>query len=1203
MPGFLKSKSDEKLWNEAKSIARKRGIEGDRVYTYANALFERMARQDANVALEESTIEKIGNKLDLYSQVDYSVNNLDDEEMWYAVEHALFNHGGFNKELDEATQYKVLSNLYSGYKESINKNDFQAITEYVDSLVVPSAKMMHEDTEIVYGLNEYTTGGDYVSFSGGYGYGTGSGMSGMGGYGGRSDLGSVGMGSSRSGGIRRDGGQMNRRYTGNPNAIRHDKVNDEPIVVDIPDKKSNYNPDAVELSPDGIPVKDIERAATSRKASEAWDNEIGAALRGLEQTGLDLADLAEKTPEEIEDILVRKFKILGNSMDDQTLTESVASAGSITDKILEVFGSTTELEEKVERTSRIQDARDILQKKHQQSSVQDKNEDRSYVVDQYGIEKLMRKFGYEYDFKARKWIKKSGDQPDMSGGEAETGHAVDDYEKEDDVRIDDEHIDGPDVVDDEINDDEEEKAQEEPEPEDYEDFKVIDDPVTLENTMRRQQARFILSVLHNDLQYTTFNVTKDGQMIPDTPDKKVDEKMKERGLVWDSFKDIWVDDTNTIPAEIFEIGETRQSLLARSYLAAMGNFFAVQFDNSHNPLITPDEANSKLGHKHYKWDDQENKWLLDDKDLANTEGQLNESYLLTEADKPSFTRPVKLGVQKEAQARFLYRLEQFKFLNEAPEEYKKYIKDIISSAGSNPLSFNKGIKPAPDALSYDKILKLLTGNAKVDPSAKIIPDDVAERAAQHQELKNKALAADETQVAPGNSDETQVAPGNSDETQVAHGNSDEDVTIKGEKLKEADDDGIELRGDETEKSTTTDDSDGITLQGDKAPGHGDAANTMVPQGIVNTQGNNPPHAQDPSTYNVNLTDTKNIIPNTTYTWDKDRSVWLEGNDFPVVAEKVGEDIKSLTGRTILASDSNNPRYLSITDDGEPQVPAADIIEELEDEDDYNWTEEYGWIKGELPEEDPDELNPLEERLRDRHVELLQSYELINANTVDKSISRDGKRKNKGSYSYRLNEPLVFDGKNMNVAKQKVLIDAVVAQHLMDTNHKLTEKVWFRYPENDPDGQKKEDARRANAINDFKKQYSVNINELDEDDQKPGQTHKIDFKKKKSLTLQARQKLSNVLTGLAFAGAGVGANLLKKGFIIASAMDGYNGPYASPLGRTFTQQDLTLGDTFRSAVNSYKLGSKVSDKASNVLTKGPGKVRDVIRNKRSNQTVK
>jgi len=1034
MSGFVQSSKDEKIWDKAKKIAKDKALSGDDFYAYANAIFHRMKGREE---LDESLYNISEDRLKLYKQLDYPINSIDEEESWHTMKYILENHPNFNGELEESDQYEAFDYLFDNYKKTINKNDFDSIKNYLNDMLVPKARVKRKDKDIEYGVLEE----DYIS--GGFG-GLGAAEYGYGGVGYAG-----GRGRRRGFGGPRQGGGMSRRATANPWG-RPGRRQENPIVVDVtsPDEKpSNYKPWQVELTPQGDQVKNVKRNQIQSTIDQAWDSELGEVLRGLENLGLDYEEMADMTQEEIEDIMIRKLRSLGQDQEDLVLQETVKKTKNISNKILEAFGVEETLEEKIKRSSRIQDAREILASKHQVSDAIEKKKDRSYVIDRYGIEKLMRKYGYIFDVLTKKWIKseegKNPNKKDDEKDESEEDKAKDDGQ-ENGINIDAAFADSQEY--DKTDENGESKFKPEPDKDDFDHFKKVNSAVQLETKLKPLQARYLLAISRDEPENTKFSVDKDKIVFkPKISDEKILEKVKNLGWVWNSDKDIWLDETNTIPEKAFKVGETRQSLMARSYLAAMDDLSAIQFTRSREPIITAEEANSMLKNRGYVFDKEINKWLFNDKDLAGGAQNLQESVILNEQKSPK--KVATIDQQEELQARYIYRLVQLKALKDAPEYQRKVIEIIVND--QNPILYDKNLTPVGD-LSNEEIVSILSGEIETDKdkkdekelSRKFILKHLGKKGKQEESFsfKNAIHSLFEQD------DEEQIEVGGEDE-------EDEDVKVSGEEDEEK-------------------------VEKEKIP----------------------------------ISEDDKILPRTPLKFDEQKNIWTKNGEIPDIVKEVGDDIKSLTGRVVLSVRSDDPKYVQVNNKGKPLVFPQRVLSVLERNEEINWSDEHGWIIGQVPEEDEiqdvDELTPEEKELKKEHLIILRRY-------------NNGKG---------------FDADNMKPREVNRLINAIAARYVIEGG--VTEKEFYNVPEN-PRDKVQADMKRQQLVKRFQKKNKMQLKKIPLRDRKsPGKSHFISVKPRRQLRKDVAKLGLTALAGILSKGIG---KTIQLGLAAAAAADGYQGP--------------------------------------------------------------
>jgi len=903
MPGFVKTAADEKVWSKAKNIAKDRGLSGDSMYAYANAVFHKMKE---SIELTENDLNLLQEKIDVYSQIDYPIKSLNEEEIWHIMNAIMTECEHFNKKLEEENRYLVLEYLFNNYKTTINENDYSRIKEYVEGMVIPNAKCSYNDKEIQYGVISE----DYIS--GGYG-GVASNDYGIGG------TGYYGANNRRSGfGGPRGGGQMSRRATGNPDRVITAAIGDEPVEVNIEPKQSNYKPWEVQLTPNGEKVNNIERNKVQNDIDDEWNSELGAMIQGLEYIGLNLNELEDMSQEQIEDLMIKKLKKVGQDFQKEMGTQLTEDM-NIPDKITALFEDDIEtLEEKLQKHSRIQDAREVLSTKHQVHKAIEKNKDRAYVIDQYGVEKLMKQYGYVYDDNNLKWLKKAHSpspedvkpksSTDTKPTDIKAPKNLPDEDKEKISKPEDFNVVG-DVPEKQSSETTDGLEKLEPTEKDYNKFKTIKDPVTLESKLKPLMARFIISLSQESKEPSEFELKDNGLLVPKIEDKEVLLKMHDRKLEWNGEKDIWVDDTNTLPEIIFNSGDSRQSLLARSYLASMGEIAAIQFDMEHNPLFSAEESNNRMESHGYVWNGEVNKWLYNQKDLAES---LNESVLYEqEPKKPEIKLAIPDNKAEELQARFLYRAIQLKALENVPDWQKPKI-DAIKDQIIDPTLDLK-------SLNINIIEKLLTGKGSA------VNDNTSDK--------------------------------NNNETKKVE----ETLISRMKQLFSEQDDELTLSGDEE-----NDPADELSIQGDPEEDKNE------PAGNTTWDMEN----DDSDLSKVLLDNKNNIVPNEIYEWNDNLHFWVEGRGskaFPSVLEDKGENIQSFTGRAIIAQ--KDLRAIQFEESGMPLMDKDRVLRILK-QNDIKWSDKRNiWFTGtEIDEEDiQEELNELENLLKKNDDKILKRY--------------------------------------------------------------------------------------------------------------------------------------------------------------------------------------------------------------------------------------
>lgn len=590
----------------------------------------------------------------------------------------LYNHPIY-KDLPREELEEAVNNIYEKHKD----DDLEQLNEFVDMYMLPVGG---------WGNNR----GNSVAYGQGYAGGSGGsvpqfGMSGINTRGHSNALGGI-------------GGQGVRVYGYNsPNGVTpgqgvapigNDAGKDDPAVVIVPPKKSNYEPWKIETTPEGYRINDIERGIKSNDREEIWNSPLGDVVRALEDYGYDANTVLDMTQEEIEDLIVN---ILKKENKEKELTETFKriKSNKINDIIKESFTLDELEEERKKRKSKTQDARHILAHKHQQKKAEEKKHNsRSYVLDQFDIEKLMSKFNYVYDDNLEKWVqKKKQDKQELDTDNNKKSEG-DPYIKRT----------GEDPYKKQVSPEEEEypsKKQVSPEEEEEDPSKkqYNKDETKIENNddhVKLYQARFILAVVYDLIDYVKYN-----KNIPLIPNDEVVSQMTKRGFYWNEDNNFWYTEDLTIPNELFNIGENKKSIIARSYAAHLFDKNAINIDNeSKQPILDKENVISKLENKNYVWSESLDKWQHIEK--------LEESYtLLCEALKLSKQIGFDPIEAEEMSARYLLRsiqLEELKTLYDQYGENSPKVNDKIEELKDyDPTLFKTYPNTSNPIMDYDEI--------------------------------------------------------------------------------------------------------------------------------------------------------------------------------------------------------------------------------------------------------------------------------------------------------------------------------------------------------------------------------------------------------------------------------------------------------------------------------------------------------------------
>jgi hypothetical protein len=689
MPCHIKNKKMEDIWNTTKS-----SMSGD--FSDEKSLYEAIQkkfRDSVRIMTEDNgnPVQSVGFK------------SLDEEEIYNTIRHVIDESKCLKTELSEDDRYSIYDSLFGNYNKHIGKNDFGSIVEYLQNTLIPNAKMTKDDgSDLVYTLDENFYGGDYITFGGmgGYGFGGVGGFSG----GGALDANGFGGGRRRPGfGGHRQGGQMTKRATFNPNGIDPDSDGTEPIKVSVSPSKSNYRPWEVELTPDGQRVNDIKRGAVKNAVDEMDSGIFRYILNAIEDRGVDLEELAQKTPEEIEDTLVRVIKQVAKEQEEETLNESLKKSSTLKEKIDTIFAFDMLSEEERKKSTKVRDAREILADKHNFKKANLRDAEHKFVMDYRDIEKKMKDYGYDYDDNEKSWIRKSLDKKEATPSDIPAPKTIDspDHKPLDPI----EHTkpkNGKSVlfdkvknilakleVDTDISDDA---------PND-EIKKVL---LATTDIFKENQGRFVLFLLTNNDK-----VNKKDQDGNDVISRKmVFFNLKQLGQVWNDTAGVWISSSdNKVGDKIKASGESVKSLNARMLLDILDDDDAFALDNN-TPKISADEAIKRVEESGYLWFPEMYSW-----EHVKSDGDevINESLDVLEEQRKKSPYAVEPRLQKKLQAMFLYRAIQIDALKSAktPEE-KKQIEEIIKT--KNPTI----LKDSENAYGIDivTVYDLLEGETK-----------------------------------------------------------------------------------------------------------------------------------------------------------------------------------------------------------------------------------------------------------------------------------------------------------------------------------------------------------------------------------------------------------------------------------------------------------------------------------------------------------
>lgn len=464
------------------------------------------------------------------------------------------------------------------------------------------------------------------------------------------------------------------------------RSNSKNIIVPIPDKKSTYNPETFDLDNQGNVVNDVEN--TKKVADEKLD--VEKSLNG--DFGDVLNYIMQHTDYSINDLQDM------NANDFQNIIKKLLKKELNTNTVMKEEYVITE----VAKNSSIQQARKILALKHKQKKSLQKD-GRKYILNQNDVIKLMSKFGYKFNKKFKKWLKKRSPTydarrilhdkyQDMSAMEKnDLGQYVLDQDEVRkrmhshkyfynlDKKVWEQRPDSipsnitpkpiepdkkPEVPQKQTfasiyakppnlstsNDEKDIKPKEKIDKDEPDDSKKdIDDekfvnPLNLfdiKNKMKYMQARYILSISFNKNEYSEFIKNEEtDEYIPTISDKEVLEKIELLKYYWDDVNTIWKDDSNYISNKLLEFGESPKTLVARSYLATLNKFKNIKIKKDGEPVVSIDELDDAMENEDFYFNDNIKKWL------PVHEEELDENIFYTDInekdydDEPVYTESI-----------------------------------------------------------------------------------------------------------------------------------------------------------------------------------------------------------------------------------------------------------------------------------------------------------------------------------------------------------------------------------------------------------------------------------------------------------------------------------------------------------------------------------------------------------------------------------
>jgi len=734
---FIKTRNDQIRWDKALNLARRRWKERDtnttlapieNIWAYANWLFQ----------------HNLGDAKSLVAENKGLISSQEDNNIYEAIRFCTFSDK--NKEtLDEEEKYNIVEETFNEYKKiHENNTDRKTILEFVNT----------------------------------YGRGTGSSSAiGMGTMNGASyDLGSK-IGVTGFGGYRDESPKGPYIYGFNSPGSDTTGINKDNAIVVIPDKKDDYKP-SKEMDNQGNLVTDVQNSQQLNKEKkidleQQLKGPLGELLTYIEQNSdVTIDEVLEMDTEELQN-LIKKLIKKDNSKNTQVkIQESIEIEDS------------EELNES-NRNSSISIARNILSSKHKQKKANQKD-GKKYILKQNDIIKLMSSYGYKFDKKYKKWIKKRSQTYDArrilnDKYQDRSSLEKDDSGKykldQDDIRkkmhahnyfydltkkrwfqkfdskssvgsiIQPEPIqtvskpyvpkpmiksDGISKIEPVINEPiEKQKSKSENEPVNKEPNQIEHKPenplnnYTIKQKMKEMQARFILNIINNDNDMTKFH--KNEETDEYTPKIKLEDILNKMDLLqyeWYDDKNLWLDSKNTLPNKLFDIQESKKTLIARSYLAAIGKLNNIKVGANNIPLKSIEDIDNSMENQDFYYIDQLNFWKYIGEDEVETE--IDEDITYSEIDESDYDEDKVLNEATtmhdyeivgvgDMQARFLLRAIQLKINKNTDLQNKlkslndksvsdivdKYISDITNGSADDMKTDQNKIEEELTTLGFE----------------------------------------------------------------------------------------------------------------------------------------------------------------------------------------------------------------------------------------------------------------------------------------------------------------------------------------------------------------------------------------------------------------------------------------------------------------------------------------------------------------------
>lgn len=612
MPRFIKNRADEKRWKDAISLTKKRISERD-----TNPNLDKIENVFAYANyLYHNVLEENNNSVVV--ETKGLINSYEDEQIWEAIKFHTFSQ---RHDLNEEQKYEHIEEVFSKYKEKHNNDTGrQRILEFVSTYGTTMGSGL---TAAPYGLlggyRDEKPKGPYV-------FGYNDGMDGV-------------------------------VPPSKPNA-----------VVIVHDKKDDYKP-TQPLDNQGNVISDVENSQKIEKEKATVEDQLNGPIGDLivylsDEMNIPIDELQEMDSDELIDLIK---KVAKKEMEKaKTLTESYdAYSEEDSEEVI------TE-----KRDSPIAKARKVLALKHKQKKSLEKINGKKFILNQNDIIKLMSRYGYKYDKKYKKWVKKRSPTFDARR------ILSDKYQDSEATRKDNEgnylldqdeirkkmhahnykydlnkkrwvqHFDTPEqpepvTVDepkelpvnsptsiyqpspikqdepvDKINiekpkKDEKEEPKEDKKPKEIKPENPMNN-LEIKSKMKEMEARFILNVAHGDKQATEFTKNEEtGEYIPTITKDDILNKISLLKYEWDEQKTIWLNDANSLPNVLFDLKENQKSIIARGYLAAIGKINRIKTKSDNTPSVAVEDIDEDMENEEFYFNSELNKWVYigeDEKD-------------------------------------------------------------------------------------------------------------------------------------------------------------------------------------------------------------------------------------------------------------------------------------------------------------------------------------------------------------------------------------------------------------------------------------------------------------------------------------------------------------------------------------------------------------------------------------------------------------